>query len=385
MVDSHHRQVCDLNMLCVQKSHMEDEFEACQPYCVTNVEDGRYWSDTLLSGEDFWTKFEIPLTPPRSPSRRTGCVPSTADKFEMLLDTKGGQWDYGRFDYDSLPVTKWRDYIIRNDCMWGNGCSLGEKTRSPAVSNTCLDTLSGENEDKVEHDDTIASYSAVECINPSSVLPSVSPLTDHSHYVAKHLPIVTPTTSSACSSETEEEIDVVTVENKPKRRSSSPHISLSAAPPSKRPRTTPPPSRPATPLATHQAKPRRDCQPRICSAASSLAGQRRVSVRRSSSRNEDSENELESKRTTHNHLERKRRNDLKSSFQGLRMNVPDIKDNEKAPKVAILKKASEHIMELRKDDERLAAELAKEKQRHEALLKQYNALNQGAVCQLGMC
>ena len=67
------------------------------------------------------------------------------------------------------------------------------------------------------------------------------------------------------------------------------------------------------------------------------------------------------------------------------MNVPDIKDNEKAPKVAILKKASEHIMELRKDEERLAAELAKEKQRHEALLKQYNALNQGAVCQLGMC
>lgn len=174
----------------------------------------------------------------------------------------------------------------------------------------------------------------------------------------------------------------MTVENKPKRRSSSSQLPV-RSPPAKRLRATSSPIRPTSPLSpTIQLKPRRDSQPRI-SNTSSLAGQRRVYVRRSSSRNEDSdEHELEYKRTTHNVLERKRRNDLKSSFQLLRMNVPDIKENEKAPKVTILKKAGEYIREVRRDQDKLVAELARQKQRHEALVKQYNALNQGAVSQL---
>jgi hypothetical protein len=111
-----------------------------------------------------------------------------------------------------------------------------------------------------------------------------------------------------------------------------------------------------------------------------MASQRRISARRSTSRNDDSdENEVDYKRTTHNVLERKRRNDLKSSFQQLRQSVPDIRENEKAPKVTILKKASDYIREVQKNQERLVAEVRRQRQRKETLLKQYNALNQGAV------
>ena len=175
---------------------------------------------------------------------------------------------------------------------------------------------------------------------------------------------------------------MVTVENKPKKRLRSSELTITFQPASKRLRVTPPPTRPSSPVSTLQQlqKPRRDSQPRVCNSTSSLAGLRRISLRRSSSRNDDSdENEVDYKRTTHNVLERKRRNDLKSSFQILRMSVPDIKDNEKAPKVTILKKAGDYIREVRRNQDRLVVEVARQRQRQEALLKQYNALNQGAV------
>lgn len=59
-----------------------------------------------------------------------------------------------------------------------------------------------------------------------------------------------------------------------------------------------------------------------------------------------SDSEDVEKRKEHNDLERKRRNDLKSSFQMLRKQVPDLQNNDRAPKVLILRKAAEHIRQL---------------------------------------
>eukprot|EP01135_Chromosphaera_perkinsii_P008948 Nk52_evm1s1535 gene=Nk52_evmTU1s1535 len=64
----------------------------------------------------------------------------------------------------------------------------------------------------------------------------------------------------------------------------------------------------------------------------------------------------EAKRTIHNVLERKRRNDLKYSFQNLRNCIPDIETNDKAPKVLILKKATDFICFLQRQEKELAAE-----------------------------
>eukprot|EP01136_Pigoraptor_vietnamica_P035505 Opistho-1_new@100833 len=65
--------------------------------------------------------------------------------------------------------------------------------------------------------------------------------------------------------------------------------------------------------------------------------------------------DTEAKRNTHNVLERKRRNDLKSSFHQLREAIPELEDNERAPKVLILKKAGDYIAALRQKDAEVEA------------------------------
>uniref|UniRef100_A0A1A7WY86 Myelocytomatosis oncogene b n=3 Tax=Iconisemion striatum TaxID=60296 RepID=A0A1A7WY86_9TELE len=66
-----------------------------------------------------------------------------------------------------------------------------------------------------------------------------------------------------------------------------------------------------------------------------------------------SDGEDEDKRRTHNILERQRRNELRVSFLSLRDKVPELKDKEKTPKVVILKKATEFIMELSEEEDRM--------------------------------
>lgn len=58
----------------------------------------------------------------------------------------------------------------------------------------------------------------------------------------------------------------------------------------------------------------------------------------------------DSKRITHNVLERKRRNDLKASYQDLRENIPELTHQERAPTAQILSKGVEYIEFLKKND-----------------------------------
>jgi hypothetical protein len=77
----------------------------------------------------------------------------------------------------------------------------------------------------------------------------------------------------------------------------------------------------------------------------------------------------EQRRALHNVLERKRRNDLKDSFQVLRGQIPELKDNQRAPRVTILRKAAEYIKQIREEDEDLQTRMAKEKRRETRLLQ----------------
>lgn len=81
------------------------------------------------------------------------------------------------------------------------------------------------------------------------------------------------------------------------------------------------------------------------------------------------ESDDEQRRASHNVLERKRRNDLKFSFQVLRGQIPELEDNQRAPKVTILRKAAEYIKQIREKEEDMQLRLAKE-QRRESKLKQ---------------
>ncbi|ESO88258.1 hypothetical protein LOTGIDRAFT_88480, partial [Lottia gigantea] len=82
------------------------------------------------------------------------------------------------------------------------------------------------------------------------------------------------------------------------------------------------------------------------------------------------------KRTLHNVLERRRRNDLKDSFYVLRDHVPELDSKEKAPKVLILRKASEYIHSLRRTDNKNTREISALRQKNEALRKKLAMLQE---------
>ena len=95
---------------------------------------------------------------------------------------------------------------------------------------------------------------------------------------------------------------------------------------------------------------------------------RKLRSRKSNSEASEQENDDGNARISHNDLERKRRNDLRNRFQSLRQCIPSLKDSERAAKITILRRASEFIPTLRKEEERLIALKDDEKKRNAELL-----------------
>lgn len=86
-----------------------------------------------------------------------------------------------------------------------------------------------------------------------------------------------------------------------------------------------------------------------------------------SSRNSTETEDEEERRRTHNVMERQRRNELKNCFMRLRDNVPELSHNDKASKVVILKKARDCIYSLEEDGHRLQTKRDKLRARQEEL------------------
>lgn len=156
-------------------------------------------------------------------------------------------------------------------------------------------------------------------------------------------------------SHTEEEIDVVTVSERPERALSQRTLNRGTA--RRRPSSASAPcSRQSSPTPSSPTKKRRYHVKRL--------------QRLSSAGGEDiTESDDEQRRASHNILERKRRNDLKYSFQLLREQVPELEENQRAPKVIILRKAAEFIKQIREHEEKLEQEYEREKKREAKLLQ----------------
>lgn len=75
----------------------------------------------------------------------------------------------------------------------------------------------------------------------------------------------------------------------------------------------------------------------------------------------------DSRRHTHNVLERKRRNDLKNSYQLLREHIPSLEENERAPTGQILLHAVEYISQLKNEEAKIAASLSQLRATNEQL------------------
>ncbi|KAJ0023506.1 hypothetical protein NQD34_003405 [Periophthalmus magnuspinnatus] len=106
---------------------------------------------------------------------------------------------------------------------------------------------------------------------------------------------------------------------------------------------------PASPPPSHSHKRSRDGSMRHHHRNSSAMS----TSSRFSSRNSTETEDEEERRRTHNVMERQRRNELKNCFMYLRDNVPELTRNEKASKVVILKKARDCIFNLEDEAHRL--------------------------------
>ncbi len=95
---------------------------------------------------------------------------------------------------------------------------------------------------------------------------------------------------------------------------------------------------------------------------------KKLRCRKSNSESSEQENEDGNGRISHNDLERKRRNDLRNRFQCLRKTIPSLEESERAAKITILRRASELIPSLQKEEERLLALKDDEKKRNAVLL-----------------
>ncbi|XP_029006489.1 myelocytomatosis oncogene homolog [Betta splendens] len=175
--------------------------------------------------------------------------------------------------------------------------------------------------------------------------------------------------STYSSSDSEEEIDVVTVVRCPSRPSPLPSLDDLSARQQKREEeqralqrhnfeiqlqhnyaapcpASPPPSNKRT---------RGDGSARFHHSSRSSSSSSSSSSRYShhSSRNSMETEDEEERRRTHNVMERQRRNELKNCFMRLRDNVPELLCNDKASKVVILKKARDCIYGLENEGHRL--------------------------------
>lgn len=160
--------------------------------------------------------------------------------------------------------------------------------------------------------------------------------------------------------EDEEEIDVVSVEKRQPSAKRSESGSPSSGSHSK------PPHSPLVlkrcHVSTHQhnyaAPPvtRKDYPPAKRAKLDSGRVLKQISNNRKCASPRSSDTEENDKRRTHNVLERQRRNELKRSFFALRDQIPELENNEKAPKVVILKKATAYILAIQGEEHKLLSE-----------------------------
>lgn len=361
------------------------DYDLVQPYFICDNEDENFYHphqgqlQPPAPSEDIWKKFELLPTPPLSPSRRpslSNLFPSTADQLEMVTEFLGDDVVNHSFICDADYSQSFLKSIIIQDCMWS---SFSAAAKLKKVVSERLATLqarresgqTGESSSAVSTSSNVCylqdlNTSASECIDPSVVFPY--PLAENPKPTNKtsvstlELPLDTPPNSGSSSGsdsesededdDEEEEIDVVTVEKRKSRKLESSESSTALL---------------FSPLvlkrchvnihqhnyAAHPST--RSEQPALKRIKFERSGRvlKQISNNRKCSSPRSSDSEDNDKRRTHNVLERQRRNELKLSFFALRDEIPDVANNEKAAKVVILKKATECIVSMQTDEQKL--------------------------------
>lgn len=412
---------------------ISDDYDAFKPCFFDEVETEEEFYDVPAPSEDIWKKFELLPTPPRSPKHETsypaGPMNATSERLQMVSDILEPftlTADFSMFpedcalcsrdtmfsscvgldDDDKEVIQNLKSNLIQ-DCMWsghlGNALEAKVKEMDSTAGTTSLCNAE-------------VSVSTTVCVNPQSVFPY--PLNEGETANTVSLGIDTPSDSDDDEDDEDddedeeeveedvededEEIDVVSVGERHGPISdhrytvSAPAVSVSAHVAAIHNYTAPHPttvkSEPASPSSgssvhskSHSRKRQRSLvgrppkRPRLTLHLSSehrhkvkSSGRFSAVSSRSSSDSEDCSDGT--KRSQHNILERKRRNDLKSSFHILRDNIPELSSQERAPKVVILRKAADYITQLKKSSQLLQAEQERLRLRREQLKQKLKLL-----------
>ncbi|XP_005992710.1 myc proto-oncogene protein [Latimeria chalumnae] len=367
------------------------DYDSVQPYFYCDYEDEHFYHhqqnqlQPSAPSEDIWKKFELLPTPPLSPSRRSSfssIYPSTADQLEMVSEFLGDDVVNQTFICDPEDDSFLKSIII-HDCMW-SGFSAAAKLEK-VVSERLASIQAARKESAASRRNSLnSSYlqdlhtSASECIDPSVVFPFALPDTPKPPTVPAPSPALCedspPTTSSDSEEEheEEEEIDVVTVEKRqpgPKRQ--EPNM-ITAVAHSRLQQSPVVLKRCHVPIHQHNyaAHPSTRMDPPTAKRVkleNSGRVLKQISNNKKCSSPRTSDTEENDKRRTHNVLERQRRNELKLSFFALRDQIPEVANNEKAAKVVILKKATEYILSIRAEEQRLTVEKEQLRRKREQL------------------
>ncbi|XP_013790478.1 transcriptional regulator Myc-A-like [Limulus polyphemus] len=385
--------------------------------------------NTPVPSENIWKKFELP-TPPRSPahvSHEDSLHPfSPCERLQLVSDL---------LDSDFLPYQKcpgfesyfddfsswrglletkardWHNVELIHDCMWSGRCTENckqkenDKTTAPRLHSTSsINPLDYEPLEK---------NSSVKCIDTStaSLCESVSFRIDHSYYQPQNNKNANPTGLHRCNdmksnfathkpslehlnsdtpSDSDEEVDVVTVDKL------STHCSVEENVLKDHDEDTCfAPKMFSYSLKNEQLVVRKSAKLRFSSESVNSVrvsiGQPEIrrtnnkalertknikSQRRGyrSSRSSSDSDDPKRVRKEHNSMERKRRDDLRFAFQTLRENIPELKDNSKAPKVMILKRATMYAQQLERTRQVLEHSLNAESRKKQKLQIRFQQL-----------
>ncbi|XP_067904819.1 myelocytomatosis oncogene homolog isoform X1 [Heterodontus francisci] len=341
---------------------------------------------SLLEDEDFYQTCEEFLktvemlpTPPQSPLPKANLceslstlIPSKSDQLELMSEflLEDEEFIDPGFIWDLEASLK-----MEQDCMWNNLLAtaeldkVGEKLDAVPVSSPLMSEI----ESQFFQD---LSGSALESTSPFSEAPqqeNEDPNSDDESSLS------TGSVSSHCS-DSEEEIDVVTIEKQ--------RLAVGSIAQGKSPRTG---TRSQT-LASIKRCSLEIQQQHNYAAPSPLLSREPPAPKRArmdrylhetkySSPNKSStlsprpsDTEDEERRRTHNVLERQRRNELKHCLLALRDEVPELSKNDKASKVVILRKATEYVNRLKAEQQKLNAEREKLQKKQQQLRRKFEQM-----------
>ncbi|XP_014671666.1 PREDICTED: myc protein-like [Priapulus caudatus] len=407
--------------------------------------------NTHLYSEDMWKKFELLPTPPLSPMH--GSDDEAPDLVKPFDDLTTIDDLIATFEDSVKPCTGLDSSFLRSpliqDCMWSVGYSIEDLVAKPARKTNSKSTLyrNGDGATRTistcddDYTNSVAlpvaataasekqEYSSTECVDPAQVFPY--PYNSDHSYSCRSSSSGSCTNPSSPSSTTgsdrrkavppgvqtpsdsEEEIDVVTVERKAAaavaRTKTLPRSVqrqqahacklkeqlLQVAQMAKQHNTTlkiggatvrsSPQKRGRDAFSDATAAKRMRAAATVMLTPPGSRGGSRPSSRSCSDSEEGGGSGSDGRmKASHNDLERRRRNELKCSFYSLRDCVPELCRQERTPKVAILKKATEFARELTAEAERLAAERDRQVACRDALRRRLATLQKRHFVEIGV-